>query len=150
MKVQVILKDAPVAYVLGGNELSKLHSLTFRQSGYNPNNAYIEGTDGVLVFATCFGEIPMDALDEMCMSWLITRNFFGSDDMLKELARAKLQYGMLVELCKEVLEFHEQAPFDFTNGVTHMGIDEGDVRGWKALNELDNKIKEVLEDANNV
>jgi len=47
-------------------------------------------------------------------------------------------------LLREVLEFLEQAPFDFRNGVEHQGCDEGNVLGWRIHAEIVDKIRTVL------
>ena len=46
---------------------------------------------------------------------------------------------------REALAWLENAPISYANGVTHNGIDEGDVRGGEYHNLLVAKIKHVLE-----
>ena len=46
---------------------------------------------------------------------------------------------------REALAWLENAPISYANGVTHNGIDEGDVRGGEYHNLLVAKIKQVLE-----
>lgn len=57
------------------------------------------------------------------------------------LARARAAENML----RETLAWLENAPISYANGVTHNGIDEGDVRGGEYHNLLVAKIKQVLE-----
>jgi hypothetical protein len=56
------------------------------------------------------------------------------------LARAQAAEAML----REVLDFLEHAPISYANGVTHNGIDEGDVRGGEMHDALVERIKKVL------
>lgn len=50
----------------------------------------------------------------------------------------------LEDTLKEVLEWLENAPLDYSNGVTHNGMDEGNVRGWEGHNDLVEKIKGLV------
>jgi hypothetical protein len=59
----------------------------------------------------------------------------------KEQARANVYKDVL----REVLDFLEHAPISYSNGVTHNGFDEGDVRGGEMHNALVAKIKKTLE-----
>ncbi len=47
-------------------------------------------------------------------------------------------------LLREVLDFLEHASISYSNGVTHNGFDEGDVRGGEMHNALVAKIKKTL------
>jgi hypothetical protein len=56
------------------------------------------------------------------------------------LARAHAAEDVL----REVLDFLEHASISYSNGVTHNGFDEGDVRGGEMHNALVAKIKKTL------
>ena len=51
------------------------------------------------------------------------------DELQAETARLREALG-------EVIDWLENAPFDYRNGVTHNGIDEGHIYGWKGHNEI--------------
>ena len=50
----------------------------------------------------------------------------------------------LKDVLKDTLDFLEQAPFEFKNGNTHEGVDEGEVTGSACLSGLIVNIKKVV------
>lgn len=46
---------------------------------------------------------------------------------------------------REAIEYLEQAPFNYANGVVHDGIDEGSVRGMRAHQRLLKRLRKALE-----
>jgi hypothetical protein len=63
-------------------------------------------------------------------------------------------YGLVEEVARlreieaaarEAYEFLTRASFDFSNGNTAQGVDEGEVIGWKAHNEVCSKLAALLD-----
>ncbi len=50
----------------------------------------------------------------------------------------------LREILSDTLLFLNEAPFDFSNGVTHEGFDEGNVLGWKSHEQLVSELETTL------
>lgn len=74
---------------------------------------------------------------------IFTRSYAGvyvSEDSARLLAATR----SLLAGCEAALHFIENAPFDLKNGVEHMGIDEGEVLGWRFLNELAEQIRAAI------
>lgn len=66
----------------------------------------------------------------------------------------RLQYALnnedylVAELFAALEEVHDwltRAPLDYSNGVSHMGTDEGNVIGWHEHKKLVTKLEELLE-----
>jgi len=51
----------------------------------------------------------------------------------------------LRDMLTEVLDWFQHAPISYTNGNTHNGLDEGDVLGGELHEQLEAKIKAVLQ-----
>jgi hypothetical protein len=70
----------------------------------------------------------------------------GKPDLRPAETTARLFAGSpaLLEACEEMLEFMRHAPFDFSNGVEYMGIDEGEVIGWRVHKELTAKLETAI------
>ena len=88
--------------------------------------------DQVQFFGVYALKWPRDLLGEPKVA------FVEVDDPLYEAAPDMLK------ICKEMLEFMEHAPFDFSNGVEYMGIDEGNTIGWPFHKELTGKLCAII------
>ena len=53
----------------------------------------------------------------------------------------------LLEACKAAKDWLEHAPIDYSNGVTHQGMDEGNVLGWRYHGELIEQLSAVIGEA---
>jgi len=80
-------------------------------------------------------DAQLDLTDMICTP-------LGGCDKLKD-AQVEIE-RLTTGLLREVLEFLEEAPFDFRNGVEHQGMDEGNVLGWRVHSEIVDKIRTVL------
>jgi len=60
------------------------------------------------------------------------------------IANLQKQNKDLTDALREVVEWLDNAPLDYSNGVEAFGVDEGNVRGWKAHKEMVNKFKQLL------
>ncbi len=88
-----------------------------------------EGIDGEGEMTTCIRcRQEMDS----CILYLRSRCHNCGIDA-EEIA--PIAYGLL-EACEAAYEWLENAPLDYSNGVTHQGVDEGNVLGWRYHNEL--------------
>lgn len=54
------------------------------------------------------------------------------------------KYILLADALRELIEWMDNAPFDYSNGNEAQGIDEGNVYGWRSHKILVNKAKRLL------
>jgi hypothetical protein len=55
-----------------------------------------------------------------------------------------VQINKLEAALKEGIDWLENAPISYSNGVTYNGVDEGDVLGWKGHSEVVKIMQEAL------
>ena len=96
----------------------------------------------------CFGDIPPEPpevdeywedavfakirdLGRQLWQWKRWRN--QETERVQELLKENVNLRAALVECVEWLD---NAPLDYSNGVTHNGIDEGNVRGWQAHSEI--------------
>ena len=86
----------------------------------------------------------MSSLDELKALKEVVESL-ENQERVKEAMRYQL--AKLLAACKDALEHLEYASFEYANGNTHNGIDEGNVIGWKAHGELIEELREAIKNA---
>lgn len=66
------------------------------------------------------------------------------DRLITLVEASQLRIESLKTMLTDTLDWLENAPFNYSNGNVHNGLDEGDVIGGRMHDELVKKIKTVL------
>lgn len=82
---------------------------------------------------------------ERCVTaeYLAWKELIAVQEMIQQLQSsiAKKQNALA-----KVLDWLENAPIDYSNGNTFDGVDEGEVRGWRAHNQLIEIVKAAMKE----
>lgn len=81
-------------------------------------------------------------IDELTQERDATNKMF--EIVMSERNTAWTRAERLAEATQSALDWLENAPIDYRNGVEHNGIDEGNVSGWKFHNELVEQLRAAL------
>lgn len=55
---------------------------------------------------------------------------------MNEIVRLRTKTIRLAVVAQNAMDWLENAPIEYSNGVTHNGMDEGNVRGWEGHKKL--------------
>jgi len=72
----------------------------------------------------------------------IQREWFEAQN--ETIERLQAENEKLVEALTECVEWLDNAPFDYSNGITYQGSDEGDVLGWNGHTKIVNQARAAL------
>ena len=73
------------------------------------------------------------------------QSYMCGDCYEKEIERVRAISNKQRAALVACVDWLDNAPIDYSNGVTHNGIDEGNILGWKAHNEITKAAKRAME-----
>ena len=90
-------------------------------------------------------KISNERLQELLKFYSDSPITWETRDIIQELLDLRKEKAELIDCVDDMVRWLDNAPFDYSNGNTSQGSDEGDYYGWKAHEELVSKAKALMQ-----